>query len=165
VTRVVIDTNVLKAANGESDQADSDCADSAAKALEEAIRSKIMVIDSAHFVIDEYKKHCTYAGQPGAGNLFFKVLTDNIANPSRVLTVDIGSTQEEIALLVPDNLLDFDNDDHKWIALHLEGEAESIINAVDSDWEARKSDLVASGVNVIELCPWCLSEEKSRPMK
>lgn len=163
MTRVVIDTNVLKVANGESEQADYDCEDSAGRALEDAIRRKIVVIDDAHFIIDEYKKHCTYAGQPGVGNFFFKALTDNIANPSRVLMVDIGTTQEEIALFIPDNLMNFDNDDHKWIAAYLEGEAMAIINATDSDWEARKADLVAAGINVVELCPQCLSEEKSRP--
>ena len=159
-TRIVIDTNVLAVANGRNDEADEECEDEAGNALQEAIRSKVVVIDTEYLVIDEYAKHSNWAGQPGAGDLFFKSLTDNIANPSRVVSIDIGSAQEEVDLFVPDQLLDFDSDDRKWIALYLEGLAESIINAVDSDWAARKAEMDDLGINVTELCPQCLSARR-----
>jgi len=161
VTHVVVDTNVLVVANGSSSQADDDCEVAAANRLQEILRSKVVVVDTEYLAIVEYSKNASWAGGPGVGDLFFKVLTDNIANPLRVSRIDIGASQEEIDMLIPNRLLDFDSDDRKWIALYLEASAESIVNATDSDWSARKSDLVAEGINVLELCANCLIKRRA----
>ena len=150
MTRVVLDTNVLAVANEMTPEADEDCVRAAANSLREAIRKNVIVIDTQKIAINEYSNYANWEGQPRVGDLFFKVLTDNIANPDRVCRVDIGSTQDEIDICVPEQLLDFDRNDRKWIALYLEGSAESIINAVDSDWAARKADLDGAGIAVIE---------------
>jgi hypothetical protein len=161
MTRVVIDTNVLVVANKLTPEADSDCETRAAITLQDTLQRKIIVIDTEQLAIREYAPYCSRAGQPGAADFFFKTLLDNIANPERVLRIDIGLIQEEIDSIIPTRLLDFDSDDRKWIALYLEGSAESIINAVDSDWAARKADLDGEGINVIELCPQCLNERRT----
>ncbi|MCV7073298.1 hypothetical protein MJO55_17210 [Mycolicibacterium rufum] len=163
MTRLVIDTNVLKVANGKSEQADPACEEAAGNALQDALRQGVVVLDTEQLAIDEYRKHCSWAGQPGAGDFFFKALTDNIANPSRVHLVDIGAAEDEIDLFVPEALRDFDSDDKKWIALFLEGSADAILNATDSDWAARKADLDSEKVTVRELCANCLNVRRSKP--
>lgn len=158
--RLVIDTNVLIVANGESEQADEACELEAARTLAKAMRDHIVLIDTGTLATKEYDTYCRRSGQPGVGDLFFKSLLDNIANERRVLRIDIGSTPEEVDSAIPAALADFDPSDRKWIALHLVGSADSIINAVDSDWAQRKTDLEAAGVQVVELCPQCLSARK-----
>ena len=158
--RLVIDTNVLIVANRESEQADEACEVEAARTLYKAMRDDIVLIDTGTLATKEYDTYCRRSGQPGVGDLFFKSLLDNIANERRVLRIDIGSTPEEVDSVIPAALADFDPSDRKWIALHLVGSADSIINAVDSDWAQRKNDLEAAGVHVVELCPKCLSARK-----
>ncbi|BBY67774.1 PIN domain-containing protein [Mycolicibacterium helvum] len=163
--RVVIDTNVLIVANRASEQADDDCELEAARTLYEAMKQHIVLIDTHTLATSEYETYCRRSGQPGVGDLFFKSLLDNIANESRVLRVEIGSAPEEIDAAIPPVLANFDPSDRKWIALHLVGSADAIVNATDSDWAQRKSDLETAGVRVLELCPHCLSDRKIRRSK
>lgn len=158
--RVVIDTNVLIVANRASEQADLECELAAARTLHEAMRQNLILIDTNNLATAEYDTYCRRSGQPGIGDLFFKSLLDNVANESRVVRVEIGVTQEEIDSALPPPLADFDPSDRKWIALHLVGSADSIINATDSDWAQRKDDLEKAGIHVDELCPQCLSDRK-----
>lgn len=158
--RLIFDTNVLIVANRQSEQADEDCELEAARALYDAMREHIVLIDTHGLATSEYDTYCRRSGRPGVGDLFFRSLLDNIANERRVARINIGSTPEEVDSAVPATLRDFDPSDRKWIALHLAGSADSIINAVDSDWAQRKDDLEAVGVHVVELCPQCLSTRK-----
>lgn len=160
--RVIIDTNVLIVANRASDQADIECEANAARTLYDAMRNRIILIDTHSLAISEYATYCHRSGQPGIGDLFFKSLLDNIANQSRVIRVDIGSEPEEIDRLIPDKLSNFDPSDRKWIALSIAGSADWIVNATDSDWTQRKDDLDEAGVCVLELCPQCLSTRKPK---
>lgn len=53
--------------------------------------------------------------------------------------------------VIPATLAGFDLDDHEWIGIYLLGGADYIVNAVDSDWAEAESDLLAAGINVLEL--------------
>ena len=65
----VVDTNVLIVANDKSEQATLDCLSQCVTALDEA-RQKIIVIDDAFRIFNEYKNEVSPSGQPGVGDAF-----------------------------------------------------------------------------------------------
>ncbi|MGV0040494.1 hypothetical protein [Mycobacterium colombiense] len=156
MSRVVVDTNVLIVANEQSDQADVACAAKAARFLQEALERDIVVIDTIGMAIDEYRRYCSFAGEPGVGDLFFSEVFRNVANENRVTQIDIGDNCDEVRTKIPDSLVGFDPSDIKWIALYLHGGASAIYNAVDSDYSEWADTFAAEGIEVEELCPHCL---------
>lgn len=156
MTRVVVDTNVLIVANEKSDQADVACELNTARFLRTVLERDVVLVDTMGMAIDEYKRRCNLAGQPGVGDLFFAEVFNNIANEERVVQVYIGDSSDEVRANIPDSLSSFDPSDIKWIALYLHGGASAIYNAVDSDYSEWADVLAAEGIGVVELCSNCL---------
>ncbi len=163
---VVIDTNVLVVANGRHAAAPAACVEACIDALRDARRSTTL-IDDAHEILDEYRRHCSFAGQPGAGDAFFKWLWDNQANSGRCERVRITRhTQRGFEEFPNDSRLrSFDADDRKFVAVALaSGRAAPILNASDTDWWHHRAALAQHGVRVTFLCRELVSSTR-RPTR
>ena len=154
--RVVFDTNVLISANGQADQADSQCELCCIEVIEKAIKDKqIVLLDDKDLIMGEYFKHCQFSGAPGVGNKFFKFLHDNQFSENSVLRVSVQPVADEdrgFANLPPNN---FDKSDQKFLSVAKEGQGR-VLNAIDSDWREHADFVASLDVAVTELCPQCL---------
>ncbi len=117
----------------------------------------VLVIDAAGGVFEEYRKHLSFAGQPGFGDLFFKWLVDNRYRQDRVAQVPLTPhpTREEDYADFPDDpaLEGFDRSDRVFVALaRAHPQRPSILNAVDSDYWHYQDALTGHGVTVIHVC-------------
>jgi hypothetical protein len=131
---VVVDTNVLIVANGKSEQSSIDCELNCVFYLED-YRNIDVCLDSLDLIMDEYQRHCSHAGSPGVGDIFFKYLHDNQYDPtSFIRLLAITPIEDELRLFeeLPEN--DFDPSDRKFLAAALLAGAD-VINATDSDWQ------------------------------
>lgn len=125
-------------------------------ALIAVMKNNALVIDSKNEIFDEYRKHLSFKGQPGVGDVFLKWIHDN----------RWGWPEENRVAIHPDGkgsykefpthggLVDFDPSDRKFIAVanaHIE--KPPILQATDSKWWGWKEALAESGVRVEFLCP------------
>ena len=154
---VVVDTNVLIAANGrDCPQATPECRLVCAHQLQSIQQKDILVIDNAWQIIKEYTQKVNQSGQPGVGDAFLRWVLTNHRNPARCHQVSITPTTEgsyEEFPVSPD-LKGFDPSDHKFVATALtHPDTPPILNAVDSDWQQFEKALSAAGVTVQQLCP------------
>jgi hypothetical protein len=85
---VVIDTNVLVVANGKHGAALPACVAACIDALDLARQGQVAV-DDAQLILSEYRKHCSFAGQPGVGDAFFKWLWNRQADARHCVPVRI----------------------------------------------------------------------------
>ncbi|NJN21088.1 MAG: hypothetical protein HC812_07755 [Leptolyngbya sp. RL_3_1] len=158
---VVVDTNVLVAANGRNcPQATLACRLTCIKKLHHIQNQEILVLDDAWHIIGEYTKKVSQSGQPGVGDSFLKWVLTNWRNPEKCQLVSItpipNSDSFEQFPKNPD-LEKFDKDDHRFVATALvHPDNPPIFNAVDSDWKQFGSALAAAGVTVVQLCPGTL---------
>jgi hypothetical protein len=152
--KVVIDTNVLVCANRAAGSFESAVA---ARYLFSVMDEHRLVEDDLGLVYSEYKRHVSASGQPGAGDAFFKWYMNSRWTPEQVLRVPIDPNVS-ISSYVPTSLQSFDNDDHKWIAIYLEGGADEIANCSDSDWINAAAVLISEGIVVNELCLGLMSK-------
>ncbi len=154
--RVVVDTNVLIVANGNSEQADPECELACIETLERAAKGKrIVLLDSSNFIMDEYEGYCSYSGAPGVGDMFFKFLHDHQWSENSIIRVPIQETSDAdggFANLPPN---DFDRDDRKFLAVAKAGNGR-VVNATDSHWSEHAAFISSMGVPVLELCRQCL---------
>jgi len=161
--RVAIDTNVLIVANGESSQASDECEISAIEFLEFAEAGCLILIDDGYEIFEEYKRYCSFSGQPGVGDHFFMYLHRSQAVSGRVHKVRITPDENGSYAEVPDALAKFDPSDKKFIATVLaDNQGAPIVNCVDSDWNESSGPLNACGVHIHELCPASLKVTKQK---
>jgi hypothetical protein len=149
---VVIDANVLIAANRRDTHADLACAAACARVLLDAADGHVVLEDTSDLAWAEYKNYCNFSGQPGPGDRFFVWFARNRWTPGRVRRVDIGKDHEEMRESLPADLRAFDLSDHKWIAIYMGGDGKVLYNALDSDWSEHADALLKAGINVTELC-------------
>lgn len=157
MTAYVIDTNVPIVANGKSIQASHECVIECLECLTEAMHS-IVCIDSGLLVLDEYMRHLSLSGQPGAGDYFMKWVHQNQAVVDCVERVAITPTQNNSPSFeeFPDDgdLGEFDLSDRKFVAIAIGSKhSPSVVNATDSDWWENREALQRNGVVVRFLCP------------
>lgn len=151
--RAVVDTNVLVVANSASSQAAPECEQAAIDFLEACIGSSVIILDSTFEIFDEYKRYCSFKGQPGIGDRFFLHLHRTQADPRYVQFVDIHPLEGGSYHEVPQSLRDFDPADHKFIAAVVADDYNAVIvNCVDSDWSNASIQLRAEHIDVAELC-------------
>lgn len=151
--RVVIDTNVLIAANGGDGGPSPECVAECARRLLESQSQHVILEDNADLVFKEYKNHLSFSGQPGAGDRFFEWFVRTRWTPQYVCRIDIGSNEAQVTAGIPSSCHSFDRSDHKWIAITLQGDGDLIYNALDSDYSISAITLQSEGVSVLELCP------------
>jgi hypothetical protein len=158
--RVIVDTDTLIVANGKSSQASIECELAAINFLEYTIDHSIVVLDSEDEILDEYKKYCSYSGQPGVGDLFFRELHNRRADTSFVQIVEIHPDGIGSYVEIPATLTKFDPSDKKFIATALADKGQAIVvNCVDSDYAFSSEALRLEGIRMLELCPECLKRD------
>ncbi len=153
--KVVIDTNVAIAANGRRTHACSKCQLECVEFLEglTSIRSrKKIYLDDLDLLLNEYKPHLNFHGQPGMGDAFYKFLHDHKYSEKKVslVTVTPNDDGETGFNELPPNSID--PSDRKILAISVVGAAK-IINALDNDWHEKREFLTDLRVDVIQLCP------------
>jgi hypothetical protein len=133
--------------------------------LLKAVQQKgLICIDSLGYAFKEYRKYCSFKGQPGLGDAFFKFLNDHQWRPERCERVEITPLNPEgteFAEFPGDaRLRGFDPSDRKWVAIVLaSGNRPRVQNATDSDWIHFRKALLDNGVSVDFLCPEILARE------
>ena len=157
--KLIIDTNVPKAANGEATpQASPDCVRACLETVQDVMNDlHSLVIDAGWRILREYMRQLRSSGQPGMGDAFLKWVLTNQANPQRCAQVSITpvtSSQKFKEFPVVPELSTFDPSDRKFVAVALaHPQRPPIVNATDSDWWHYRQSLKNCGVNVKFLCP------------
>jgi hypothetical protein len=159
---VIVDTNVPKVANQESEQASGACIVRCTEEIE-AFRNGDygrLVLDDQWQIIKEYKANLQSSGQPGVGDAFLRWVLTNHTNQDLCWCVPIhplpdGTSFEEF----PDDaaLARFDKDDRKFVAVakacvRAHNENPTIWNAVDPHWWIARRELQANDLNIRFLC-------------
>ena len=149
--KVVVDTNVLIAANERATHANRGVVLACAQFLGTIFDGKhVLLEDNLDLAFTEYKSYLNFSGQPGVGDRFFDWYLKARWVGSQVNRVGLDPGLP-VTDYVPKRLKSFDRADHKWIAIYLEGGGDRIVNATDSDWKNGEADLLAEGVVVLEL--------------
>lgn len=152
---VVIDTNVLVVANRKHPPASLACIEACIQALQEA-REAVVLIDDSQRILDEYRQHCSFAGQPGLGDAFFKWLWSNQANRLHCIQISITPHAARGFSEFPTDaaLRHFDASDRKFVAVALgSGRHPPVLNASDRDWWQHREALQRNDVVISFLCP------------
>lgn len=158
MTPSVADTNVLVVANGRTDQADFDCVLACVNALERIQKKGQLVLDEGMLIFQEYQQHCSFSGQPGVGDAFFKWVHDNRYNDQHCERVELTPSSDAFRdfeeFPADPDLREFDRSDRKFVAVALAStQSPIVLNAVDSDWWDFHEPLKRNGVKVKFLCP------------
>ena len=153
MTAYVVDENVPIVANDSSrqepkaPQADVDCRSACVQALKRVVRSGVLFIDSAGEVVENYRKHLDFRGQPGVGDLFYRHVMDHKYNRRKVQRVDVSRDADGRFEALPAALANFDPADQVFVAIALVApEQPQILNAVDSDYAEHTATLEGIGV-------------------
>jgi hypothetical protein len=152
----IVDTNVAVVANYKGGELLT-CAAACAKALHGVTRTGLLVIDEGGLIFSEYRTYLSFAGQPGAGDYFFKWLSDNRYRTDRVVQValpeDPGRPGEFAAFPTDPELAVFDHSDRKFVAAALTHPGRPpVLNAVDSDWWHHRDALQRNGISIQFVC-------------
>lgn len=150
MTKYVVDSNVPIVAAGRITHVGPEDQLKAARFLDSVMSTGVVLEDEEDLALNEYLRHLNLSGQPSMGDEFIAWFIRERWNPSVVARVP-SPPGGSILDALPSSLATFDSDDHKWICVYLQGRADWIVNAVDSDWENSKADLIAEGVRVLEL--------------
>ena len=154
----VADTNVLVVANDRTHQAGPDCVLACINALERIQKRGRLVLDEAMLIFQGYQQHCSFRGQPGVGDAFFKWVHDNRYNDKHCERVQLTPSSDNFRDFEefpsdPD-LEGFDHSDQKFVGVALASTQSPIVpNAVDSDWWQYRKALTRNGVKLKFLCP------------
>ncbi len=153
---VVVDTNVAVVANCQTEQASEMCIERCIDALQSFPSEACLFLDDRGLILDEYRKHLKFSGQPGVDDAFFKWLWDNQANEAHCRKVPITLHDDRGFEEFPDDpkLAQFDRDDRMFVAVALaSGTHPTVMNASDRDWWIYRKALKRCGVAVTFLCP------------
>ena len=160
----IVDVNVAIVANGQSEQADACCQLFCVRSLEE-VQQNMICLDDGDRILKEYRRHLSMSGQDdgAVGKEFMYWLSQNCYTPSVCERVTIREHPERGFEEFPDDpaLRRFDRSDRKYVAVaRASRHSPLILNAVDSDWRDYESELSGHGINVSELCPQNLREDR-----
>jgi hypothetical protein len=155
--KVVIDTNVLIAANGrDCEQVTISCKRQSIQYLRNIQQTGMIAIDNQWLILKEYQNKVNPSGQPGIGDAFLKWVLTNQANPEKCDRVKIHPDENRGFQEFPDDpeLEKFDRSDRKFVAVALASmDSPPIINAVDSDWKEFYEPLTKCGIKIEFICP------------
>ncbi len=154
---VVVDTNVPIVASCRAEQASPQCVIACLTRLRNVMDEDRIVLDDKWRILTEYKSNLNSSGQPGVGDAFLKWVLTNMANEQRCEFIRItptGSSPDDFREFpADDELHDFDPDDRKFIAVALaHPERPPVLQAVDTEWWAKRGALARAGVQIEFLC-------------
>jgi hypothetical protein len=153
-TPVIVDTNVLWVANGNSSFSPS-CVLECASELREIIESGRVVLDYGYEILTEYGRIQQPTGQPGLGFQFWKWLlnTKGSADHCEWVRITKSETRGYIEFPPHNDLRDFDLADRKFVAVAVaHSGSPSILQAADSKWWGWQTALTECGIAVRFLC-------------
>jgi hypothetical protein len=154
--KAVIDTNVVRVANGDHAEASPDCVEECVRRLRAISSNGITVIDDSFRVLGEYLKSPRSSAPKGVGAVFVKWLLRHAENSEHVHQVAITEFGPELFNEFPDQSLQphFDAPDRKFAAVaNTHADRPPVWQATDSKWLAWWQQLAAKGVQVDFLCP------------
>ncbi len=161
--RAVVDTNVPIVANGHHPNASRECQLKCIETLEALVNIGTILIDNNEFILNEYRKKLSLEGPPLTGNAFYRHVHDYQYQRNRVSRIDVTPSDHDgtdFKEFPKDKALaNFDNDDRKFAAVALKGNA-PVLNATDSDWENHEQALRKNGIKVKQLCPQEMTPNK-----
>jgi len=153
---VVIDTNVIRAADGRASHASDDCQAASAGLLGRAA-CEVVHLDAGIEILREYLGELDQTQPYRAGTRFVHELLRIQADPRRCIRVPItpDATRGYTEFPDDDRLRNFDADDRKFVAVAVGAGAPRpvIVNATDSDWAPVADVFAEHGVVVEQLCP------------
>lgn len=158
IKEVVVDTNVAKVANGETEQAGSSCVARCIDELLDLRRHCHVVLDQGGKILEEYERNLEFSGiQPG--DEFYRWLWFNQGTHSRTVPITEHPERGFEEFPADSDLDDFDPDDRKFVAAALaSGTDPEILNASDTDWWNHREPLRRHGVEIKFLCPELMPE-------
>jgi hypothetical protein len=159
---VVVDTNVAIVANdallpvGDEGARPVECISACVAAIRDVTRNGHLLLDALGLIFDEYRRHLSFSGQPGVGDLFMKWVHDRQWDTSVCTRIEITPEESRGYVEFPQHpdLASFDRSDRKFVAVAAgyNGDA-SILQAVDEKkWTSAENALSMSGVSVRFLC-------------
>ena len=162
---VILDTNVIVIANGQTPQASTDCVRRCRERLDLILGgSEKVVLDYGQRILREYRRNLKDERHPrrGRGDLFMQWLRQNQWNEERCSLVHITPLADngtDFAEFPNEDtaLADFHKKDRKFIAVALAyqqtfGQAATLLLAIDRGWIAFVDALAAHGVAIDFLC-------------
>lgn len=148
---IVVDTNVLIAANG-TDPEWRPVASKCANRLQEIIDGNTVCADSLGLILAEYGRNLPSKSRSGFGDMFYLRLASNRFNPAYCHTVAItprGDGFEEFPVLAEELAAIVDPSDRKFIAVaHAHPQKPPILQATDSKWIGWTKGLAAAGIAI-----------------
>lgn len=154
-----VDENVLVVANGRQTHASLACQLACVEFLLRCKNDRSLLLDAAGVVLALYASKCNFSGQPGTGDEFFLWAFNNAHG---LAVLELVRDSSGTYLDVPDVLMEFDWDDHIWIALVRKSSGDAqVVNAVDSDYIESSMELEAALVGVLELCPGDVRQDRT----
>lgn len=168
---VVVDTNVLAVAEGLNEDASSNCKAACVRlAGQIANGDVVLAVDSAttgEKVFKEYLERLAQSPHDGIGKKLAVNLYHRRFDQSVCQIVEAAPCQDDPQTDfedMPDDLRDFDRDDHKWIAVARAAPQHTpVFQALDGEWWERREDLLSEGVEVQFLCASDLIERFKEP--
>ena len=159
---VVIDTNVILAAKGMSEQAWTECVTACQERLDRVIEGpEKVVIDDNRIILNEYN---TYLEDDDSttdvriGEHFLEWFIRNYENPEQCVQVSITLTHDASSFEeLPSAFRDFDSDDQKFIAVAVVYESlyqqkAIILQSVDSQWYGARDVFTENGLIIEYIC-------------
>lgn len=151
---IVVDTNVLIAANGVDAEWKS-IVSACANRLDLIKKGETVCVDSLGLILKEYGNKLPSRSRQGFGDMFYLWLVRNRTNPAFCQQVPITQLEwpaggfAEFPKLSQDLIAKIDRADHKFIAVsHAHPEKPPIIQATDSKWIGWKQGLAATGITI-----------------
>ena len=159
---VVVDTNVILAAKGMSEQAWPECIVACQERLDEIIEGpEKVVIDDKWIILREYIDYLENddsTTDPRNGGHFLEWFIRNYKNPDECVLVPITSSEDGTSFEeLPETFSPFDADDHKFIAVAVVYEdmyqqKATILQSVDSQWYGDQNLFIENGLIVEFIC-------------
>ena len=159
---VVIDTNVILAAKGMSEQAWIECVVASQERLDQVIEGpEKVVIDDDWIILNEYNTYLEdddLTTDARMGEHFLEWFIRNHENSEQCVQVSITPSDDGMGFdELPDAFSDFDSDDHKFIAVavvynDLYQQEAVILQSVDSQWYGAREVFTENGLTVEFIC-------------
>jgi len=153
MSEVIVDTNVAVVANRQNPNVSDQCVGACIGFLIEVQNKKIILIDTADDIRNEYAAALAMRRPYELGAQFLLYVLQNQFNPKHVKRVELEKDQLGEFLDFPSTpeLRTFDKSDRKFAAL-AKKTGSAVTNAVDSDWADHIAALNANGIEVDFIC-------------
>jgi hypothetical protein len=148
---IVVDTNVLIAANG-ADTEWKPIASNCANRLQAVMTGNIVCTDTLGLILEEYGNKLPSPSRAGFGDMFYLWLAKHRFNDKHCQSVELTPHEnsfEQFPDLADEVATIIDPSDRKFIAVaHAHPEKPPILQATDSKWIGWKESLATAGITI-----------------